>query len=136
MKLRRARQAKKGRIEIIPMIDVMFFLLATFMLASLSMQNLHSLPINLPQGHAAPMSTQAKDTVTLTVTQEGKIFLDKTPVTIETLASTLKPMLHGVEANVIVAADNAATNGVTIQAMLKAREAGAQHFLIAVKHVD
>lgn len=136
MKLRRTRQAKKGRIEIIPMIDVMFFLLATFMLASLSMQNLHSLPINLPQGHAAPMPMQAKDTVTLTVTQEGKILLDKTPVTIETLAQTLKPMLHGSEPSIIVAADNAATNGVTIQAMLKAREAGAQHFLIAVKHVD
>ena len=136
MKLRRARQVKKGRIEIIPMIDVMFFLLATFMLASLSMQNLHSLPINLPQGHAAPMPVQAKNTVTLTVTQEGKIFLDKTQVTIESLALTLKPMLTGTESNVIVAADSAATNGVTIQAMLKAREAGAQHFLIAVKHVD
>jgi biopolymer transport protein ExbD len=136
MKLRRARHVKKGRIEIIPMIDVMFFLLATFMLASLSMQNLHSLPINLPQGHAAPMPVQAKNTVTLTVTQEGKIFLDKTSVTIESLASILKPMLAGTESNVIVAADSAATNGVTIQAMLKAREAGAQHFLIAVKHVD
>jgi biopolymer transport protein ExbD len=136
MKLRRARQVKKGRIEIIPMIDVMFFLLATFMLASLSMQNLHSLPINLPQDHAAPMPVQAKNTVTLTVTKEGKIFLDKIPVTIESLASTLKPMLTGTESNVIVAADSAATNGVTIQAMLKAREAGAQHFLIAVKHVE
>jgi len=136
MKLRRARQVKKGRIEIIPMIDVMFFLLATFMLASLSMQNLHSLPINLPQGHAAPMPVQAKNTVTLTVTQEGKIFLDKTPVTMEALASTLKPMLNGTESNIIVAADSAATNGVTIQAMLKAREAGVQHFQIAVKHVN
>jgi biopolymer transport protein ExbD len=136
MKLRRARAVKKGRIEIIPMIDVMFFLLATFMLASLSMQNLHSLPINLPQGHAAPMPVQAKKTVTLTVTQDGKIFLDKTPVTMDALAPTLKPMLNGPDSNVIVAADSAATNGVTVQAMLKAREAGAQHFLIAVKHVD
>ena len=40
MKLRRIRTAKRGRIEIIPMIDVMFFLLATFMLASLSMARL------------------------------------------------------------------------------------------------
>ena len=51
MKLRPSRTRRRGRIEIIPMIDVMFFLLATFMLASLSMQNLHSLPVNLPQGH-------------------------------------------------------------------------------------
>lgn len=43
MKLRRSRQS----IEIIPMIDVMFFLLATFMLASLSLQNLHTLPVSL-----------------------------------------------------------------------------------------
>ena len=58
MKLRKARHSRRGRIEIIPMIDVMFFLLATFMLASLSLQNLHSLPVNLPQGKAAPI--QAK----------------------------------------------------------------------------
>lgn len=134
MKLRRSRQPKRGRIEIIPMIDVMFFLLATFMLASLSMQNLHSLVVNLPQGHAAPM--QPKTPVTLTVTPDSRLLLDKTPVTLETLASTLRPMLQGPESSVIVAADSAAPNGITVQAMLKAREAGAQHFLIAVKHVD
>jgi biopolymer transport protein ExbD len=134
MKLRRSRQSKRGRIEIIPMIDVMFFLLATFMLASLSMQNLHSLVVNLPQGHAAPM--QPKTPVTLTVTPDSRIFLDKTPVTLDTLASTLKPLLHGPETSVIVAADSTAPNGITVQAMLRAREAGARHFLIAVKHVD
>ena len=52
MKLRKSRARRKGRIEIIPMIDVMFFLLATFMLASLSLQNLHSLTVNLPRGQA------------------------------------------------------------------------------------
>jgi biopolymer transport protein ExbD len=134
MKLRRSRKPAKGRIEIIPMIDVMFFLLATFMLASLSMQNLHSLSVNLPQGHAAPM--QAKTPVTLTITPDSKIFIGKTQVTLETLAATLKPLLHDPDSSVIVAADSAAPNGVTVQAMLRAREAGARHFLIAVKHVD
>ena len=134
MKLRRSRKPKKGRIEIIPMIDVMFFLLATFMLASLSMQNLHSLTVNLPQGHAAPM--QAKTPVTLTITPDSRIFLDKTPVSLNGLVSTLKTMLPNADASVIVAADSNAPNGITVQAMLKAREAGAQHFLIAVKHVD
>ncbi|MDX8379423.1 MAG: biopolymer transporter ExbD [Gallionella sp.] len=134
MKLRRSRQAKKGRIEIIPMIDVMFFLLATFMLASLSMQNLHSLPVNLPQGHAAPM--QAKTPITLTITPDSRIFLNKKSVTLQTLAATLKPLLQGPDSSVIIAADRTAPNGVTVQAMLRARDAGAQHFLIAVKHVD
>lgn len=131
MKLRKTRSAPKGRIEIIPMIDVMFFLLATFMLASLSLQNLHSLPVNLPQGQAAPL--HGKNPVTLTVTKDSKIFLDSTPVTLETLAATLKPRLQP-QGNVIVAADNDAPNGVAVRAMLQARAAGAQHFLIAVKH--
>jgi len=134
MKIKRSRSTKKGRIEIIPMIDVMFFLLATFMLASLSMQNLHSLPVNLPQGHADPL--KAKTPITLTINKESSIFIDKKEVTLETLSSTLRPMLENTQASVIVSADSAAPNGVTVQAMLKARQAGAKHFLIAVKHAD
>ena len=93
MKLRKSRRHRRGRIEIIPMIDVMFFLLATFMLASLSMQHLHSLAVNLPQGSAASM--QPKAPVTLTVTRDSRILLDSTPVTLETLRATLKSMLKG-----------------------------------------
>lgn len=132
MKLRRLRQPKRGRIEIIPMIDVMFFLLATFMLASLSMQHLNSVQVNLPQGTAEPM--KAKPPVTLTVTPDSRLFLNKTPVTLDSLAPTLKPMLKTTDPSVIVAADDAAPNGIIVQAMLKAREAGAQHFLIGVKN--
>ncbi len=134
MKLRKSRQRRRGRIEIIPMIDVMFFLLVTFMLASLSMQNLHSLAVNLPQGRAAPL--QPKTPVTLTITRDGRILLDENPVTLETLAATLKAMLKETDSNVIVAADSGAPYGVIVQAMIQSRDAGAQHFLIAVKHVE
>ena len=131
MKLHKPRPHKRGRIEIIPMIDVMFFLLATFMLASLSMQNLNSLAVNLPKGKAPAM--QVKTPVTLTVAAGGEIFLDKTPVTLDSLAATLKPMLQGTSQTVIVAADEVAPQGAVVKAMLQAREAGAEHFLIAVK---
>jgi biopolymer transport protein ExbD len=132
MKLRRSREFRKGRIEIIPMIDVMFFLLATFMLSSLSMQNLDSLQVNLPQGQAEKLS--AKTPVTLTLTSDSQIFINRTPVTLETLAETLKPLLEDSEHKRIVSADNDAPQGMVVQAMLRARTAGAQHFLIAVKH--
>jgi biopolymer transport protein ExbD len=130
MKFRPSRQRRRGRIEIIPMIDVMFFLLATFMLASLSLQNLHSLTVNLPRGQAAPLS--APRSITLTVTREGQILLDQTAVTLETLGAALRPRLAGADARVIVAVDSAAPSGVVVQAMLKAREAGVEHFLFAV----
>jgi biopolymer transport protein ExbD len=130
VKLRPSRQRRRGRIEIIPMIDVMFFLLATFMLASLSLQNLHSLTVNLPRGQAQPL--QALRSVTLTVTREGEILLDRTVVTLDTLAGALRPRLAAGGASVVVAVDGAAPSRIVVQAMLKAREAGVEHFLFAV----
>jgi biopolymer transport protein ExbD len=131
MKLKRARAYRRGRIEIIPMIDVMFFLLVTFMLASLSMQSLNSLAVNLPKGDVQAMQQNAP--ITLTITKESQLLLDKTPATLETLAFVLKPMMQGRDPNVVVAADAAAPEGVVVQAMLEARRAGVESFLIAVQ---
>jgi len=131
MKLRRSREFRKGRVEIIPMIDVMFFLLATFILASLSMQNLNSLAVNLPQGEAEKLTSERP--VTLTITRDSRILIDNTPVTIETLASVLKPLLTAAHTDLIVNADSDAPEGIVVQAMLRSRAAGVQHFLIAVK---
>ena len=132
MKLRKSRSYRRGRIEIIPMIDVMFFLLATFMLASLAMQSLNSLPVNLPHGTAERMP--ASHPITMTVTRDGHIYLDQTAVTQDTLVASLKPMLASKDQAIAVAADEQAPNGVVVRCMLLAREAGAERFLIAVRH--
>jgi biopolymer transport protein ExbD len=131
VKLRRGRAYRRGRIEIIPMIDVMFFLLVTFMLASLSMQSLNSITVNLPQGDAPNL--EHKEPVTLTITKDSKIFLDKTPTTLATMAFALKAMLTDHDPGVVVNADSAAPEGIVVEAMLQARRAGVNHFLIAVK---
>jgi biopolymer transport protein ExbD len=131
MKLQRSRSYRHGRIEIIPMIDVMFFLLVTFMLASLSMQSLNSITVNLPQGNAENL--QHKEPVTLTITKDSQLLIDKTPTTLENLAFALKPMLSPGDPGVVVNADSAAPEGIVVQAMLQARRAGVEHFLIAVK---
>jgi biopolymer transport protein ExbD len=130
MKLRRSRSYRHGRIEIIPMIDVMFFLLVTFMLASLSMQSLNSITVNLPRGNAENL--QHKEPVTLTITRDSKIYVDKTLTDLKSLAFVLKPML-GSDPGVVVAADGDAPEGTVVEAMLQARRAGVEHFLIAVK---
>jgi biopolymer transport protein ExbD len=54
-------------------------------------------------------------------------------VTLGTLADRLKPLLKGGDPAVIVAADRRARNGTVVEAMLKARHAGASRFLIAVE---
>jgi biopolymer transport protein ExbD len=131
MKLSPSRRRRRGRIEIIPMIDVMFFLLATFMLASRAMQNLHSLRVDLPKGQAVPM--QVAKSVTLTVTTTGDVLLNTVPVTLDTLASALKPLLAPANRTVVLAADKAAPNGMVVQAMLRARDAGAVQFVFAIR---
>jgi len=131
MKLRKSRSFRRGRIEIIPMIDVMFFLLATFMLASLTLQNLHSMPVDLPQGRAQQL--EAPKRITLTVGKDGKLFLDEAPVVLDDLTDALRPLMHGPDTSIVVAADNLAPNGVVVQAMLRARAAGAEHFLFAIR---
>jgi biopolymer transport protein ExbD len=131
MKLRSSHRRRRGRIEIIPMIDVMFFLLATFMLASLTMQNLHSLRVDLPQGNAAPLT--AAKSVTLTITGTGDLLLNTVPVTLDTLTAALKPLLESTGRTVVVAADRAAPSGIVVEAMLRAREAGVEEFAFAIR---
>jgi biopolymer transport protein ExbD len=114
------------------MIDVMFFLLATFMLASLSMQNLNSLPVDLPKGTAERAQPVAP--ATMTVTHENQIYLNKKPVTLANLTETLQGLLRQQhQTSLIVAADESSKQGVVVQAMLAARRAGIEHFLIAIQ---
>jgi biopolymer transport protein ExbD len=67
MKLRR-RESRRARIEIVPMIDVVFFLLVFFMMASLSMAVYAGLPVNLPQ--AATGQVAASETASDTIDRE------------------------------------------------------------------
>ncbi|TDN61437.1 biopolymer transporter ExbD [Paraburkholderia sp. BL10I2N1] len=129
MKLRRSRASKRGRIEIIPMIDVMFFLLATFMLTSLAMQRLDAVRVNLPQGRAQQMSEDRP--LTLSVSRANQVFINQQPVQLRQIEPLVAKLLHR-DGNIVVAADDGASHGVVVQAMLEARKAGAEHFLVAV----
>lgn len=132
MKIKRARKSKKGRIEIIPMIDVMFFLLATFMLASLSMQRFEGLSVNLVAGKADKIKTEKE--ITFTITHDSSIFLNKEQITLDAVESRLKELLDDPQKTIIIASDKDALQGIVMQVMLKARAGGAQHFSMVVKN--
>ena len=129
MKFKRSRAARRGRIEIIPMIDVMFFLLATFMLASLAMQRLDAVKVNLPSGAAQHLSEDQP--LTLSVDKTNAIFVDKQSVRLDQIEQEIKSRLKP-DHTVVVSADDGAGHGIVVQAMLAASRAGAEHFLIAV----
>lgn len=132
MKIKRSRKSKKGRIEIIPMIDVMFFLLATFMLASLSMQRFEGLAVNLVEGKANKV--QSENSITFTITHDNEIFLNKEQIKLESLQSKLSEILDDPKKTIIISSDKDALQGVVMQVMLQAKAAGAQNFSMIVKN--
>src|SRR2546425_12388516 len=88
MKLGSPFPEKKARIEIIPLIDIMFFLLAAFMMASLTMIKMQSIKMDLP---TATMATRdfKPDIVNISVDKAGEIWVEKKQVNVVDLRSYL-----------------------------------------------
>ena len=116
---------KKARIEIIPLIDVIFFLLATFVLFTLSLNKIQSLPINLPL--AAPPTNQKPnpDDVTIQVSDSGTLYWNKNVVLLSELQANLQQyMTQAAEPRVLVTGDYLANHKDTIQVLNEIRRAG------------
>jgi len=128
--LRRAPQ--KARIEIIPMIDTIFFLLVFFMMSSLSMAVYRGMPVNLPK--AASGQQALSEHASLTVTKEGQFYLNKQSVSLETLSDSLTSLLaRNPDMVIIINADEGVPHGRVVDAMDAARQAGVSRMTIAVK---
>jgi biopolymer transport protein ExbD len=79
---------KKPRIEMLPLIDIVFLLLVFFIYAMLSMAVHHSLPVSLPVSSTAQIDTE--QSLTVSVMQNGEIFLDKIKISMEELQLVLQ----------------------------------------------
>lgn len=123
---------KKARIEIIPMIDTMFFLLVFFMLATLTMVNQYTLPVTLP--HAAGLQDKPQSVFTVTVTRDGKLFCDKEQaITAVAVAQWLERQSKGdKQVAVIINADSSVEHGRVVELMEAIRRSGIVRIAIAV----
>jgi len=128
----RQRPVKRVRIEIIPMIDVIFFLLVFFMVTSLAMTRINSVKVVLPKTSGKPENVAQN--IILTVKKDGTLLVNKSTVTLDSLGAQLVgQMQNNPQAVVIVNADEGAGYGVVVQAMDKAKEAGVHKFALAVE---
>ncbi len=123
---------KKARIEIIPMIDTMFFLLVFFMIATLSMTLQKGMPVNLPE--AGSSTDDLPEQVTLTISHTGDLFFNKDAITIPELEPRLQDLLYyGEEPAVVINADEAVSHGRVIEVMDSVRKSGIFNMAIATK---
>ena len=133
MKLRSPLRPRRTRLEIIPLIDIMFFLLASFMMVSLQMQKVRTLKASLPTATLAT-STAKPDMLTLTVDRNGQVAADGKPVSFPDLL-TLLAKRHSLNTNlpVYITGTRDATHGSVIYVLDLVKRAGIQRVAIAVK---
>ena len=85
MQLRNVRDRKAPELIIIPMIDIMFFLLVFFMLSTMYMIDLKTIPVKLPQ--AAHAATDTTTTFAVSLKNDGKLYLGDAPTDIQSLTT-------------------------------------------------
>jgi biopolymer transport protein ExbD len=126
------KEPEKARIEVIPMIDIIFFLLVFFMISTLSMTINRGLPVNLPK--AASSQRDLRESLNITVTREGDIFLNKEPIALQEISQRVQTGLaKDPELLAVINADDHAIHGAVVEVMDKVRLAGVSRLAIAVK---
>jgi biopolymer transport protein ExbD len=125
----RRRAIDEPEIIVIPMIDVMMFLLFFFMVASLAMVVQAGIPVNLPKASTA--NQHSSQNVTITITRENQIYLNTMPTDIASLEKGLEGLKVGEGNLVIINADMSVRHGLVVSAMDEARKAGVTRFAIA-----
>jgi biopolymer transport protein ExbD len=125
------QQRKKARIEIIPMIDTVFFLLVFFMMASLAMVVYRGMPVNLPKAESGQLTRD--DSAAITLGKNGETYLNREPTTREALPAQIRSL---VAANpnlvVMINADGEVLHRRVVDVVDVARTAGVARLAIAV----
>ena len=129
---------KKARIEIIPLIDVIFFLLATFVLFTLSLEKIKSVPVNLPVANPQPTNAQEDNTVTLQVSDQNTCYWTYHKSTEMINLSEVAPRLQNYKAQnsdprVLLTTDDKAKWGIAVQVLDEVRKAGIEKVSIETR---
>ena len=133
MKIRTPIAEKKSRLEIIPLIDIMFFLLASFMMISLQLQIVRTVKANLPTATQAT-SNRKPDLVNVFVDRDGQVSVDQKPISFADLNTMLTNRLNlNTNLPVYITGAKDATHGEVISVLDFVKRAGIQRIAIAVK---
>jgi biopolymer transport protein ExbD len=125
-------EMKKARIEIIPMIDTIFFLLVFFMIASLAMTKMRGMPVQLPKSSVAKAKPAVQ--VMVTITAAGRFYIDKKPVAFDEIYGEIAARLRDDPQSVVVLnCDRRQHVEQLVHVMEEVKRANAQNVLIATE---
>jgi biopolymer transport protein ExbD len=132
------KRKRTPRVEIIPMVDVMFLLLVFYILSSLALHTQKGIPVSLP-GAASGETASAPEDFVITITRSGDYFLNKIKVPSGGLASALKQWSDSLpggpdafkKSNVVLNADMKVEHHYVVEAMDQLRRLGINNFMIS-----
>ena len=116
---------KKARIEIIPLIDIIFFLLATFIMVSLAMTKNEGVKVALPGASSGEKQDEKEKPITLSVTEKGDVFYNKEKTTMPQLPFRLQSYKSSTkDPKVVVNADGNSDWKMVVAVIDEARKIG------------
>ena len=120
----RIREKRRARIEIVPLIDIIFFLLATFVMVSFSMVKHQGIPVVVPQ--AATGQAQEKNEHTMvTLSETGQMYLNKVELSQEALFAQIRTLKEAnPELRILINGDESARLGLAIRVLDETRKLG------------
>lgn len=129
----RSAPQNEARIEIIPLIDIMFFLLAAFMLVSLSMVNLRSVKVDLPTATVSTPDTK-RDLVNISIDKTGMAYFEAKPMAKNELVMVLAGLRQTNDSlRVFVSGDKEALHGDVIAVLDLVRSAGIEKIAFEIR---
>jgi biopolymer transport protein ExbD len=125
---------RRGRIEIIPLIDIMFFLLAAFMLVSIDKIRVKSLKVNLPTNVPTAQLEKKEDFLNVSVNADGQVQIDKDLITDKAavLAKLQQLYTQNKDQKFLISADKEARNGDVVTILGELRAAGFQKVAFSI----
>lgn len=131
MKLHNARMEHTPQIMIIPMIDIIFFLLVFFMMSTLYMTSQETIPVNLPA--AASARQDVVKSLQVTVAADGRLYLGKEAMSLPEIKAQLSQEARNANIAVALRADKDVDYGSFIAVMDELKTSGIQRISLAAK---
>ena len=132
MNFTKHRMQKKPVFMIIPMIDIIFFLLVFFMMNSLQTVAQKALTVQLPQAQSASTPTQLP--IIITLDEAGHMTIDNKPVSItESSGIMTKHIQENANAAVVLQADRRTAHGQVVAVMDMLKQSGVKRLSIAAE---
>ena len=132
MRLRDRRSFTKPEVMIIPMIYIMFFLLVFFMISTLYMVDMKTVPVSLPQAQHA--ETQTKVTYVVTMKNDGTLYLEDKPIEKNALIARAKEeQQKNPQFSIVLRADQELDYGKVMAFLDDMRASGITKFGLATE---